>query len=53
MSLGKSIGGLLVEIIKAEKNKDCNMCKKKKTMECPNSSECYSIKDKPFFESKI
>lgn len=53
MSFGKSIGSLIVEIIKAEKSKDCSMCKKRKTMDCPNSSKCYSTEDKPFFESKI
>lgn len=53
MSYGKSIGSLLVKIIKAEKEKECDMCKYKKTMKYPNSSLCYSTKDKPYFKSKI
>lgn len=40
------------EII-AEKNKDCDMCIKKKTMECPNSSLCYNTENKPYFKSKL
>lgn len=53
MSFGKSIGSYLVDIIKAEKNKDCDMCIKKKTMECPNSSLCYNTENKPYFKSKL
>lgn len=53
MSYGKSIGSLLVEIIKAEKEKECNMCKYNKTMKCPNSKLCYSTKNKPYFKSKL
>lgn len=53
MSFGKSIGSLIIETIKAEKSKDCSMCIKFKTNNCPNSSKCYSTEDKPFFESKI
>lgn len=37
----------------AEKNKDCDMCIKKKTMECPNSSLCYNTENKPYFKSKL
>ena len=53
MSLGKSIGSLLVEIIKAEKEKNCDMCKYKKTMKCPNTSKCFNTIDKPYFKSKL
>ena len=53
MGLGKSIGSCLVDIIKAEKNKSCEMCVKKKTMECPNSSLCYNTESKPYFKSKL
>lgn len=53
MSFGKSIGSYLVDIIKAEKNKNCDMCIKKKTMECPNSSLCYNTENKPYFKSKL
>lgn len=53
MSFGKSIGSYLVDIIKGERNKDCDMCIKKKTMECPNSSLCYSTENKPYFKSKL
>lgn len=52
MGFGKSIGGLLVEIIKDEKSKDCSKCKKQHTMDCPNSSKCYSVLGKPYFELK-
>lgn len=35
------------------KEKNCDMCKYKKTMKCPNSSLCYSTKNKPYFKSKL
>lgn len=53
MSYGKSIGGYLVDIIKAEKIKSCDMCIKKKTMECPNSSLCYNTESRPYFKSRL
>ena len=53
MSLGKSIGSLLVDIIKAEKQKSCDMCINWKTMNCPNSSLCYNTEEKPYFKSKL
>ena len=53
MGYGKSIGSLIVEIIKAEKEKDCSMCKHKKTMKCPNSNLCYATSDRPYFKSKL
>ena len=53
MSFGKSIGGYLVDIIKLEKIKSCEMCVKKKTMECPNSSLCYNTENRPYFKSKL
>lgn len=31
--------------------KDCRACKKRNTMDCPNSAECYSTIDKPYFEA--
>jgi hypothetical protein len=31
-------------------DKDCDSCKKQKTMECPNSSECYALESKPYWE---
>ncbi|UWG96797.1 hypothetical protein LPY66_18250 [Dehalobacter sp. DCM] len=31
---------------------DCETCKKQHTMDCPNSSECYSLKDKPYWQPK-
>lgn len=43
MSFGKSIGSY----------KDCDMCIKKKTMECPNSSLCYNTENKPYFKSRL
>lgn len=53
MGYGKSIGSLIVEIVKAEKEKNCNMCQYRKTMQCPNSSLCYATSDKPYFKSKL
>lgn len=53
MSYGKIIGQLIVDIIKAEKNKNCEMCIKRKTTECPNSSLCYDTEEKPCFKSKL
>lgn len=53
MSFGKSIGSHLVDIIKAEKIKSCEMCVKKKTMECPNSSLCYNKENRPYFKSRF
>lgn len=41
--------------IEEKKNKKkiaCFNCKKQHTMECPNSSKCYSTSDKPYFERK-
>ena len=53
MSFGKSIGSYLVDIIKLEKIKSCEMCVKKKTMESPNSSLCYNTENRPYFKSKL
>jgi hypothetical protein len=30
--------------------KDCYSCAKQHTMKCPNSSKCYSLDDKPYWE---
>lgn len=32
-------------------SKECETCIKYKTMLCPNSSECYCLKDKPLYET--
>lgn len=32
--------------------RDCSNCKKQHTMACPNSSECYSTVNKPYYEDK-
>lgn len=32
------------------KDAECGTCRKQGTMECPNSSLCYSKKDRPYFE---
>lgn len=53
MSFGKSIGSYLVDIIKAERIKSCEMCVKKKTIECPNSSLCYNTENRPYFKTKL
>lgn len=39
-------------IINKIKRKKCEKCKYWKTMDCPNSSLCYNIKDKPYFKNK-
>lgn len=31
--------------------RDCSVCRKHGTMECPNSFYCYSTIDKPYFEA--
>ena len=31
---------------------NCYNCKHHKSMSCPNSSECYSLDNKPYFEPK-
>lgn len=30
-------------------SKECRNCKNYKTMQCPNSSECWDTEDKPYF----
>lgn len=32
--------------------KHCDLCKNKKTMNCPNSNECYNNVERPYFQSK-
>ena len=32
--------------------KHCDLCKNKKTMNCPNSAECYNNDDRPYFQDK-
>ena len=32
---------------------ECETCIKRKTMYCPNSSECMSREDKPFYQNRI
>lgn len=34
-------------------DRDCDSCKKQKTMECPNSSECYALESKPYWEKHV
>lgn len=33
-------------------NKDCKNCVKKKTLYCPNSSECFDILDMPYYQDR-
>lgn len=40
---------LLLEQYKA---RDCKVCVRYGTMNCPNSSLCWSTSDKPYFEPK-
>lgn len=35
-----------------EIERSCNNCKRQHTMQCPNTSKCYSILSKPYFEQK-
>ena len=35
-----------------EEVRACCNCKKHGTMDCPNSSLCYTLDDKPYFEVK-
>lgn len=53
MGFGKSIGSYLVDIIKAEKSRSCDMCIKRNTMECPNCSLCDNTEDRPYFKSRL
>ena len=34
-------------------NKSCNECEKQHTMDCPNSSYCYSTEGKPYFKKRL
>lgn len=43
----------LGKIIETKKIKSCEMCVKKKTMECPNSSLCYNKENRPYFKSRL
>ncbi|MCH5213071.1 MAG: hypothetical protein J1G06_08645 [Oscillospiraceae bacterium] len=63
LTIGTVIGGFIGAVImaavqvgrrrKAEmNNKNCRNCRKHKTMECPNSAECYVFAIKPHFEPK-
>lgn len=33
--------------------RECETCIKRKTKYCPNSSECYEIMNKPYYQNKI
>lgn len=35
------------------KKPSCNSCVKRGTMECPNSSECYALADKPHYAERL
>ena len=35
-----------------EEVRDCFNCKKHGTLDCPNSSLCHALYDKPYFEAK-
>ncbi len=37
---------------RAYKTKSCDKCANWKTINCPNSSECFSTVDKPYFKIK-
>lgn len=32
---------------------ECDYCVKRKTMYCPNSNECYSLDNLPYFQTKL
>jgi hypothetical protein len=33
-------------------DRSCNNCAKRQSIDCPNSSLCYSTREKPYFESR-
>lgn len=37
---------------RAYQTRSCNKCANWKTMNCPNSSKCFSTTDKPYFKIK-
>lgn len=48
-------GNLLFGKSKYERHpnkKECETCKHRKTMNCPNSYYCYSREDKPYYEEE-
>ncbi len=34
------------------KTKKCLICSRRYTMECPNSSKCFSLENKPYFKER-
>ena len=32
--------------------RSCNVCRKRRTMACPNSAACWGTEGKPFFEAE-
>lgn len=34
------------------KTKKCLICSRRHTMECPNSSKCFSLENKPYFKEE-
>ena len=39
-------------VLLPEEVRDCFNCKKHGTLDCPNSSLCHALYDKPYFEAK-
>ena len=37
---------------KATESESCDQCQHQHTMQCPNSNECYSTQNKPYFKQK-
>lgn len=33
--------------------RECEICIKRKTMYCPNSTECYDTSDMPYYQNRI
>lgn len=33
--------------------RECETCIKRKTMYCPNSSECFNTENKPYYQNRI
>lgn len=57
--LGGIIGAAIMAVVQSRRrrkdemnNKNCRNCRKYKTMDCPNSAECYVFAIKPHFEPK-
>lgn len=49
ITINKALMDKHEDLVKA---KDCRVCKKKGSMDCPNSSLCYHTDSKPYFDRR-